>query len=73
MFEKFKEKREQQRLEEQARIEEARRVEKEKLMSLSEKELLIEIIFELKKLNRTCSTVSSKCDDISTKIMLYNN
>ncbi len=73
MFEKFKEKREQQRREEQARLEEERRIEMERLLSLSEKELLIEVILELRKIKGTCRDISSQCDDISTKIMMYNN
>ena len=76
MFEKLKEKREQreqQRLEEQARLEEARRIEMERLQSLSEKELLIEVLLELRTINGTCSNISSKCDDIDVGIMMCRN
>lgn len=40
--------------------------EKERLKSLSEKELLIELIIELKK-------VSIKCDDIARKIVIWSD
>ena len=41
-------------------------VEKEKLNKLSEKELMIEMIIELKKLN-------DKCEDIAKKIVIWSN
>ena len=40
--------------------------EKDRLNALSEKELLIEIIIELRK-------VSDKCDDIDRKIVIWGN
>ena len=40
--------------------------ERERLSSLSEKELMIENLIELKK-------ISSKCDDIARKIVLWSN
>ena len=40
--------------------------EREKLNNLSEKDLLIEIIIELKK-------VSIKCDDIARKIVVWSD
>ncbi len=40
--------------------------EKNRLSSLSEKELLIEIILELKKIN-------GKCDDIAREIVIWSN
>ncbi len=40
--------------------------EKEKLNNLSEKELLVELIIELKK-------VSIKCDDIARKIVIWSD
>ena len=40
--------------------------ERERLSSLSEKELMIETLIELKK-------ISSKCDDIARKIVLWSN
>ena len=40
--------------------------EKEQLYNLSEKELLVELIIELKK-------VSVKCDDIARKIIIWSN
>ena len=40
--------------------------ERERLSYLSEKELLIELILQLEKVNR-------KCDDISRKIVIWSN
>lgn len=40
--------------------------EKDRLSSLSEKELYIEMILELKKIN-------DKCDDIARKIVVFGN
>lgn len=40
--------------------------EKEKLNNLSEKELLIELVIELKK-------IGVKCDDIARKIIIWSN
>ena len=44
--------------------EEQLRSEKERLNSMSEKELLIEMILELKRIDQ-------KCDDIVRKIVIY--
>ena len=41
-------------------------VERERLSRLSEKDLLIELILQLEEVNR-------KCDDISSKIVIYSN
>ena len=46
--------------------EEQLRLEKERLNSMSEKELLIEMIMEFKKIDR-------KCDDIARKIVIWSN
>lgn len=46
--------------------EEELRLEKERLNNMSEKELLVEIILELKKIDR-------KCDDIARKIVIWSN
>ena len=46
--------------------EEQLRSEKELLNSMSEKELLIEIILELKRIDQ-------KCDDIARKIVIWSN
>ncbi len=46
--------------------EEQLRSEKERLNSMSEKELLIEMILELK-------IIDQKCDDIATKIVIWSN
>ena len=46
--------------------EEELRLEKERLNNMSEKELLIEMIMELKKINQ-------KCDDIARKIVIWSN
>lgn len=40
--------------------------ERERLSRLSEKELLIELVLQLEKVNR-------KCDDISRKIVIWSN
>ena len=46
--------------------EEELRLEKERLNNMSEKELLVELILELKKIDR-------KCDDIARKIVIWSN
>lgn len=46
--------------------EEELRIEKERLNNMSEKELLVEMILELKKIDR-------KCDDIARKIVIWSN
>ena len=46
--------------------EEQLHVEKERLNNLSEKELLVELILEMKKIDR-------KCDDIARKIVIWSN
>ena len=46
--------------------EEQLRLEKERLQTMSEKELLIEMIMELKKIDQ-------KCDDIARKIVIWSN
>ena len=70
MFENIKEKREQKKREEQARLEEMLRIEREKLMSLSEKELLVETILELRRINEECHNITTQCDDIEREIMI---
>ena len=49
-----------------ANQEEELRLEKERLNNMSEKELLVELILELKKNNL-------KCDDIARKIVIWSN
>ena len=46
--------------------EEQFRLERERLNCMSEKELLIELVMELKKIDR-------KCDDIARKIVVWSN
>jgi RNase H-fold protein (predicted Holliday junction resolvase) len=46
--------------------EEQLRLEKERLQTMSEKELLIEMIMELKRIDQ-------KCDDIARKIVIWSN
>ena len=46
--------------------EEELRIEKERLNNMSEKELLVEMIIELKK-------IELKCDDIARKIVIWSN
>ena len=62
MFERMKERRRQQIEERERQIIE----EKNRLLSLSEKELLIEILMELKR-------IEEKIDDVETSVRLYNN
>ena len=87
MFERLKEARarvaaerqERERLERE-RVERELQAEKERLMALSEKELMIEILLQLKRVDSTCETISSKCDDIewacdriSSNVRLYSD
>lgn len=46
--------------------EEQLRSERERLNNMSEKELLVEMILELKKIDQ-------KCDDIARKIVIWSN
>lgn len=46
--------------------EEELRIERERLNHMSEKELLVELILEMKKIDR-------KCDDIARKIVIWSN
>jgi len=62
MFERMKERRRQQIEERERQIIE----EKNRLLSLSEKELLIEILMELKR-------IEDRIDDVETSVRLYNN
>ena len=49
-----------------ANYEEQLRLEKERLNNMSEKELLVELILEMKKIDR-------KCDDIARKNIIWSN
>ena len=62
MFERMKEKSRQRQEEREQRI----REEKNRLLSLSEKELLVEILMELKR-------IEERIDDVETSVRLYNN
>ena len=46
--------------------EEQLRLERERLNNMSEKELMVELILEMKKIDR-------KCDDIARKIVIWRN
>ena len=46
--------------------EEQLRLEKERLNNMSEKELLVELILEMKRIDR-------KCEDIARKIVIWSN
>ena len=46
--------------------EEQLRLEREWLNNMSEKELMVELILEMKKIDR-------KCDDIARKIVIWSN
>ena len=58
----MKEKNRQRQEEREQRI----REEKNRLLSLSEKELLVEILMELKR-------IEERIDDVETSVRLYNN
>ena len=73
MFDRLREKREQKIREEQERLEQELRTEKERLMALSEKELLVEAILELKKIKYANKVISAQCDDIARKIVVFSN
>ena len=62
MFERMKEKIRQL----QEKREQEIREEKNRLFSLSEKELLIEILLELKR-------IENRIDDVETSVRIYNN
>ncbi len=72
MFEKMRERREKKNREAKDRLEEKLRLDREKLMSIYEKELLVEAILELRKINEPCKDISSQSDEISMRIPLYN-
>ncbi len=62
MFESMKEKKRQRQEEREQRI----REEKNRLLSLSEKELLVEILFELKR-------IENGIDDVERSIRIHSN
>lgn len=62
MFERMKEKMRQQQEEREQQI----REEKNRLLALSEKELLVEILLELKR-------IEDRIDDVETSVRIYNN
>lgn len=62
MFERMKEKIRQRQEEREQQI----REEKNRLLSLSEKELLVEILLELKR-------IEDRIDDVETSVRIYNN
>lgn len=62
MFERMKEKNRQRQEEREQEI----REEKNRLFSLSEKELLVEILLELKR-------IEDRIDDVETSVRIYNN
>ncbi len=62
MFERIKEKQRQRQEEREQRI----REERNRLMSLSEKELLVEILMELKY-------IEGRLDDVENTVRLYGN
>ncbi len=62
MFERMKEKKRQRQEEREQQI----REEKNRLFSLSEKELLVEIFLELKH-------IEGRIDDVERKVRLYGN
>ena len=62
MFESMKERNRQRQEEREQRI----REEKNRLLSLSEKELLVEILFELKR-------IENGIDDVESSIRIHGN
>ena len=62
MFESMKERKRQRQEEREQRI----REEKNRLLSLSEKELLVEILFELKR-------IENGIDDVESSIRIHGN
>ena len=62
MFERMKEKKRHRQEEREQKI----REEKNRLFSLSEKELLVEILLELKR-------IEDRIDDVETSVRIYNN
>ncbi len=62
MFESMKERKRQRQEEREQRI----REEKNRLLSLSEKELLVEILFELKR-------IENGIDDVERSIRIYSD
>lgn len=62
MFERMKEKKRQRQEEREQKI----REEKNRLLSLSEKELLVEILLELK-------CIEDRIDDVERSVCIYNN
>ena len=62
MFERMKEKNRQRQEEREQQI----REEKNRLFSLSEKELLVEILLELKR-------IEDRIDDVETSVRIYSN
>lgn len=71
MFDKMKEekiRREEQRLEEERIAKEKIEQEKSRLLGLNEKELLVEIIFILKGIERKHETLLEKLDEIDSSV-----
>lgn len=62
MFERIKERNRQRQEEREQRL----RAERNRLLALSEKEVLIEILVELRR-------IEDRLDDIETTVRLYNN
>ncbi len=62
VFERMKEKNRRRQEEREQQI----REEKNRLLSLSEKELLVEILLELKR-------IEDRIDDVETSVRIYNN
>ena len=62
MFERMKEKMRQRQEEREQQI----REEKNRLLALSEKELLVEILLELKR-------IEDRIDDVEKSVRIYNN
>ena len=73
MFEKMKAARDQKIQEEQEKLNRQIQEERKRLESLSEKELLIEAVIELNKLKYNSRIISSQCDEIARRIVIWSN
>lgn len=66
MYAKVVAEREEREKLERERVERELLAKKERLLAMTEKELLIEMIIELERAEKTCAAISSKCDDIKS-------
>ena len=72
MFESIRIKREQTIQEEKEKLNQQIQEERTRLESLSEKELLIEAVIELKKIRYNTGIIISQCNDIAKEIYILH-